>query len=459
MGCPDRAWVNLAQDSRSDGEKAIRSWFPSRKKPSLGATRRLGFPGQSLTVVLALLLPGLLVGCGLSSRTHLLLVKPAIEFTAVPVSGADDPAKLSSIKGRVAGARPGQQIVLYCRGEKTWWVQPFADHPFTKIQDDSEWSSTTHPGTEYAALLVDADFHPPATTDVLPTEGVLAVAITQGEVVYWRRWWFPPIVAVLGAGAIFGVHRLRLHQMGKKLSLRFEERLAERTRVAQELHDTLLQGVVSASMQLHVALDQLPEDSPTRPALNRILQLMGQVINEGRNTLSGLRSATDHAHDLKGSLLRLPHELGNPDGIDFRVVVQGTSVPLRSVIRDDVYSIGREALVNAFRHSGADNIDVELEYSQQLRLLVRDDGCGIDPGVLQTGRDGHWGLSGMRERAERIGAKLRVLSRTGGGTEVELRVPGEVAFDATPARPSTWLSVFYRKNGAKNEAAHQERVK
>lgn len=210
---------------------------------------------------------------------------------------------------------------------------------------------------------------------------------------------------------------------------RSEERLAERTRIAQELHDTLLQGILSVCMQLHVAVDQLPEDAPIRPALNRILQLAGQVVDESRNTLRGLRSSIQSAHDLKHSLSRIPEELGSR-GVDFRVVVEGASLPLRPAIRDDVYSIGKEALLNALRHSGASNIEVHLQYeTDELLVHVQDNGAGIDPQVVHFGRDGHWGLVGMRERAERIGAKLRVLSRMGGGTEVELRVPSEIAFE------------------------------
>src|SRR5262249_1084704 len=113
----------------------------------------------------------------------------------------------------------------------------------------------------------------------------------------------------------------------------------------------------------------------------------------------------------------------------FRVMVQGLVRPLHPLIHDEVYRIGREALANAFRHSHATGIEVELEYAnQQLRVLVRDNGCGIDPQVLRSGRDGHWGLSGMRERAERVGARLKLWSRLAGGTEVEISVPGEVAY-------------------------------
>ena len=393
-------------------------------------------------------------GNGLGSGAH-----PEIEFTSVPLAGPDNPGKVSAIEGRVMGAQAGQKIVIYARGQTTWWVQPLANQPFTQIRANSTWSSSTHPGTEYAALLVGPDFQPPLTTDVLPMDGVFASAVTKGELAFWRRWWFPPVCIVVAAFAILGLHRLRLHQISKKMNLRFEERLAERTLVAQQLHDTLLQGVLSASMQLHVAVDGLPEDAPARPALNRVLQLMGQVIDEGRNTLRGLRSTVENAHDLPTSFSRIPQELGNQQGIDFRILVEGSPSALCPTIRDDVYSIGREALVNAFRHSRANNIHVELECAaSHLRVLVRDDGCGIDQEVLKSGRDGHWGLSGMRERAQRIGAKLRVLSRAQRGTEVELSVPNDVAFESRPSTTtSKWFTRLYPAKTERSEPAAKKR--
>jgi signal transduction histidine kinase len=355
---------------------------------------------------------------------------------------------LSTIKGRVIGAHRDQQIVLYARGETAWWVQPFANQPFTKIQPNTKWSSYTHPGTEYAALLVGGDFQPPPTADVLPTAGVVTFAVTHGEPALWLRWWFPFICVIAGVSAIFGFYRLRLHQTTRKLSIRFEERLSERMRVAQELHDTLLQGVLSASMQLHVAVDQMPTDSPAQPALNHVLQLMGQVVEEGRNTVRGLRSSLGSAHDLELAFSRIPQELSIQQEIGFRVVVEGPALPLRPAIRSDVYSIGREALVNAFRHSRATNIEVELEYTAtQLRVLVRDNGCGIDPEVLHSGREGHWGLSGMRERAERIGGRLKVSSSANSGTEVDLRVPSNLAFESHRSnRAANWFTKLYTRD-------------
>jgi signal transduction histidine kinase len=242
--------------------------------------------------------------------------------------------------------------------------------------------------------------------------------------------------------------------------LRLEERLSERTRIARELHDTLLQGVISASMQLHVAVDQLPSDSPAKPLLSRVLQVMGQVIEEGRNAVRGFRSIERETQDLGREFSRVPQELDVKEQIDFRVVVEGHPQSLHPVIREEVYSIGREALVNSFRHSGASRIEVELQYSaSQLRILVRDDGCGVDAQLLESGRHGHWGLSGMRERAERIGAKLKISSRAGDGTEVEIRVPGDVAFEShSSSSASKWFAGLYRRHTAKAEPASKHGV-
>jgi signal transduction histidine kinase/ligand-binding sensor domain-containing protein len=247
----------------------------------------------------------------------------------------------------------------------------------------------------------------------------------------WETWWFrlAAVLSLILATAV--LYRLRLSGVTRQLNARFEERLAERTRIAQELHDTLLQGFLSASMQLHVATDRLPEDSPVKASMSRVLTLMGRVIDEGRNAVRGLRNSDKEDGNLENSFAGIRTEFSMDEACDFHVAVAGESRPLHPVLRDEVYRIGREALVNAFRHSNATRIEVELEYAaRRLRVLVRDNGCGIQPDVLRSGRDGHWGLSGMRERAERIGAQLHVRSGTGAGTEVELAVPGPIAFRA-----------------------------
>ncbi|HEY2469986.1 MAG TPA: triple tyrosine motif-containing protein, partial [Terracidiphilus sp.] len=270
------------------------------------------------------------------------------------------------------------------------------------------------------------------------------------EPAFWQTWWFRMACLAGCCLVILAIYRLRIHQLTKQLNVGFQERLGERTRIAQELHDTLLQGVLSATLQLDVAEDQLPEDSPTKPLLKRVLQLMGTVTEEGRNALRGLRTTETDNQSLETAFSRLRQEFPLDNKTDFRVIVDSVKRPLRPIIRDEVYRIGREALVNAFMHASANRIEVEVEYaSRHLRVLVRDDGIGIDPHVLDSGREGHWGLVGIRERSKRIGASLRLRSRTGAGTEVDLTVPGSIAFEKSSNSPIPqwfhWLSRKRRK--------------
>jgi len=268
------------------------------------------------------------------------------------------------------------------------------------------------------------------------------------EPMWWQTWWFRLLVVLAGGSVLLLAYRLRLRQLTTQLNLRFEERLAERTRIAQDLHDTLLQGFLSAAMQLDVANDRLDETSPAKPIVSRVLKLVGPVIEDGRRTVRGLRSSDGGRDNLEQAFSRIPQELAVPLNIDFRVIVEGRVRPVHPFIRDEVYRIGREALANAFRHSRASAIEVELHYADhQFRLMVRDNGSGIDPQVLRSGREGHWGLSGMRERANRIGATLKVWSRDAGGTEVELIVPGSVAFRfQSSGRVLQWFTRLGRRS-------------
>jgi ligand-binding sensor domain-containing protein/signal transduction histidine kinase len=266
----------------------------------------------------------------------------------------------------------------------------------------------------------------------------------------WQTSWFRAIAVLAAMGVGLGLYRLRLYQLTRSLNIRFEERLAERTRIAQELHDTLLQGFLSASMQVHVVSDRLPDDSNLKPALTRALQLMGQVIDEGRNAVRGLRSTSSPSLDLEHAFSGIHQEIfplsQNGGGTDFHVVVDGKRRPLHPVLRDEVYRIGREALLNAFHHAQAKSIELELKYSpSNLVLLVRDNGCGMDPHILDSGREGHWGLSGMRERADRIGAQFRVWSSAAAGTEVELIVPSQIAFQDHKSHVFSWLTKPFQR--------------
>ena len=266
----------------------------------------------------------------------------------------------------------------------------------------------------------------------------------------WQTPWFRVSVLFGCLLAAIGAYRARLRRLTAELNLRFDERLAERTRIAQELHDTLLQGFLSASMQVHVAVDRLPPESQVKASLTRALQLMKQVIEEGRNTVRGLRSSSSESLDLEHAFAQVRRDMAaadNPgDPVNFRVIVEGQKAPLRPLPRDEIYGIGREALINAFRHARAKNIVMECTYSSRRFLIsVRDDGCGIDARMLRSGRDGHWGISGMRERADRIGAKLQLWSSPGLGTEVKLTVPGHVAFYKQQTFWRNWLRKKFPK--------------
>jgi signal transduction histidine kinase/sugar lactone lactonase YvrE len=296
---------------------------------------------------------------------------------------------------------------------------------------DADWSSpieareadyTNLPPGQYTFRLMATN------GEGLWNGGEATVAFTVVPL-FWQTLWFRLAAAGVGVTILFAAYRYRLDRIRDEMNMRFEERLAERTRIAQELHDTLLQGFLSASMQLQVAADLVPEDSKSRPLITRALQLMRQVIEEGRVAVKGLRSGTTSSVPLEAAFSAIADEVGDGTAVNFRVIVEGARRELHPLLHDEVYRITREAILNAFRHAHAKHIDVELNYAPDcFRVFVRDDGLGMDPSVLKTGRDGHWGLVGMRERAERISAQLHVYSRLSAGTEIELAVPAKVAF-------------------------------
>jgi signal transduction histidine kinase len=373
---------------------------------------------------------------------------PYIKFDRVPPADEGGPDKLDVIEGEVIGDHTNLQIVLFARS-RDWYVQPLSDQTFTQIQPDSRWRSTTHLGTEYAALLVEPGYQPPTVTATLPGAGggVVAVASVKGEPVFWQRWWFLLLCLLASLPALLVFYNYRLMQSSRQLNLRFEERLAERTRVAEELHDTLLQGVISASMQLNIAVDRLPEDLTAKPSLVHVLQVMGKVVAEGNEALQRLRSsAKSDALNIEQAFSQIKQEFAVEKKIDFQVSVKGQPKPVHPIIRDEIYRFGREMVLNAFRHTHTRRINLEVEYhTKQLRVVIRSNGGSNEPQVLRSGRDDLYGVSGMRRRAQGIGARLRVRSRADIGTEVELSVPGHVAFPNQPSYRS-WLNWLARWN-------------
>ncbi|MBV8834523.1 MAG: response regulator [Acidobacteriaceae bacterium] len=206
--------------------------------------------------------------------------------------------------------------------------------------------------------------------------------------------------------------------------IRLEERSRERARILHELHDTLFQGFLGASMLLHQAVEQTAADSPSKPALSTALHLVSRAIDEGRAAVRGLHTPAPAPASIEQAFSNLLDEVTPARGVRPQVFVQGKTRALHQVIQEQLFLIGREALMNALRHSEATKIEIEVQYlSSLVGLSVRDNGRGINPEGVQKLKSSHWGLRGMRERAERIGARFGICSRPGEGTEVRVAVP------------------------------------
>ena len=252
---------------------------------------------------------------------------------------------------------------------------------------------------------------------------------------YYQIVWFRAGVVVAFCAVLWGLHRYRLHQMAQVFDARMEARVGERTRIARELHDTLLQsfqGVLLKFSAIKYMMRNRPEEA--EETLERYIIQARAAITEGRDAVQGLRSSTVVANDLARAITTFGEGLctdqAGPDCPEFRVYVEGKSKDLPPLVRDEVYKIACECLRNAFGHAQARRIEAQIRYEpRQFRLQVVDNGKGIDPAVLSAGGcAGHHGLPGIRERAELTGGKLSVWSQPNSGTEIELTIPASIAY-------------------------------
>ena len=261
---------------------------------------------------------------------------------------------------------------------------------------------------------------------------------------YYQTTWFRAVAAVSFVALLWAAHRYRMRHVQHAFALTFEARVGERTRIARELHDTLLQSFHGLLLRFQTASYLLPErPAEAKEKLDGAIEHAAKAITEGRDAVQGLRSSTIERNNLAVAIRTLGDELATHASADqpptFSVAVEGQTRDLHPILRDEIYKIAAEALRNAFRHAQAGRVEVDLRYDdEQFRLRVRDDGKGIDPAVLANqGPEGHYGLRGMPERAALIGGKLGVWSEGGAGTEVELRLPSSIVY-ATPRRRTWW---------------------
>ncbi len=261
---------------------------------------------------------------------------------------------------------------------------------------------------------------------------------------YYQTNWFRALSAVFFMALLWAGYQWRVRQLRHQFEMTLDARVGERTRIARELHDTLLQSFHGLLLRFQTVSYLLPgRPVEAKEKLDSAIEQAAEAITEGRDTVQGLRDSTTQTNDLALAMSTLGEELA-ADAIGhrpaFRVAVEGQSRDLHPILRDEVYKIAAEALRNAFQHAHAKQVEVEIRYDEErFRLRVRDDGKGIDTAVLSAqSREGHYGLPGIRERAALIGGKLTIWSEVDAGTEVDLRVPASIAY--ATARRRSWLS-------------------
>lgn len=263
---------------------------------------------------------------------------------------------------------------------------------------------------------------------------------------FYQTNWFVVLCLAVVVFIIWAGYQWRVYFIKSRLQMQFAHRLSERTRIAQELHDTLLQGVFSASILLDSAVEQLPEESPIKPRLTRVQQLSKQILTEGRNTIKGLHSPNgDTTLVLEKAFDEIKNDINTHKKAALSIIVNGESRIIHPIVRDEIYRLGREAIINAFRHAESDKIVLEIDYgAKYFKISINDDGIGIAPEFLRSGRKGHLGLSGMRDGAAKIGAQLKITSRIKVGTEIELLVPQNIAYQKAE---KTFLDETYERLG------------
>jgi signal transduction histidine kinase len=237
-----------------------------------------------------------------------------------------------------------------------------------------------------------------------------------------------------------------MHQISATISARFDERLAERTRVARELHDALLQTLQGSKLVADDALAQSSDLDRMRRAMEQLSNWLEQAANEGRTALNSLRPSGPQKNDLAEAFQRAIDDCRRCSSMDTTLSVIGEIKQMHPIVRDDIYRIGFEAVRNSCAHSKGTRLQMILKYGQDLTVRIVDNGIGINQDVIGGGKLGHLGLQRMRDLASRIGAKLTIASSPAAGTDITLIVPGRFVF---PTKDITkWKSIkstFTRK--------------
>ena len=238
---------------------------------------------------------------------------------------------------------------------------------------------------------------------------------------FWETSWFRALCVAALLALAWAIYQLRLRQIRSRFGLVLEER----ARLAREIHDTLAQGFVGISSQLDaVAMSMPPDATPARGYLDLARRMARHSLTEARRSVMDLRASALEGHDLAAAIQSGTLLLTAGSGVEVAVVVTGPVTELSEEMEQHLLRIAQEAVTNVLKHAGARKIWVKIHIEERkLYLRIVDDGCGFDQHDVFSSRGGHFGLIGMRERAERLGGELRLASHPGEGTQVEVTVP------------------------------------
>jgi ligand-binding sensor domain-containing protein/signal transduction histidine kinase len=257
-------------------------------------------------------------------------------------------------------------------------------------------------------------------------EGVLPIVVTP---YFYQTGWFLVLVAILILIWFWELHRIRVAQVSERINGRMQERLQERTRIARELHDTLLQGMLGVSMEMYAASQQVIPHTSVASMLGHASQRLREIAEQSRKAVENLRSPSIVPDPLESMLALALRDLNIPSTMEVQINSVGSHLDLRPPIQNEIEQIAREAIANAVQHSGANMIRLDIMYQpSHFFMSITDNGCGIDQETQTLGREGHWGIAGMRERSKSIGGRLRILTHSPSGTVVEISLGAAVAY-------------------------------
>ena len=372
---------------------------------------------------------------------------PRREIVAPPVTIQSVAADDVEYPARFPLALPAGTSSLHVRYDAVSLTNPDAIHFRYRLEDiDDSWRDVGAVKDVTYRNLKPRSYHlrvAASDSNGVWTNASTEIAFSILPAFYQTRW-FLTLGVLSGLAALSALYLFRLKQLTRAVHVRLATQMAERERMARDLHDTLLQDVTGLLLRFHAVAMRAAGYHEVRRLLDEALDRGDEILLHARDTVRGLRTDAGAIEDLSQAFTDCAlRQAADDHSVAFRVTTDGSSWTLRQRIRDEMFQIGKEAIVNAYTHADATRIEVELLFRKGwVAMVVRDNGRGIDPAILEDGgREGHWGLVGMRERADKAGGRLKIWSPRDGGTIVELKIPGAVAAASDPPS-SSWRATL-----------------